>query len=166
MGGLSYAAVTLAPDSVGTRELRNGAVTPKKLSVTVGGADTSASGDIVLPPQSCGSGRCAPPTLKQLSASSIKLNRSGTVLAIISAEIDEPTATEPSAELQITATWDGAKGSSATREVALTGDTTQLVVPIPARLASGRHRLQVLVATGAATPVTLKNANTAVLTIH
>jgi hypothetical protein len=164
-GGVSYAAVRLPAASVGTRQLKNHAVTPRKLAVPVGGAAITASHAVEVQSRSCDSVLCPGPTSVRVVRGSVRLNRSAAVLALISGEVDAPGAV--GSELDVDLSWAGKKVDPPTREVDLTGQVTQIAVPIVARLSAGRHRLTVSVATNAsAAPVTLRNANVTVLPIR
>lgn len=53
LGGTSYAAIAIPTNSVGTRQLRNGAVTPTKLASGIGGevfavTELNAAGGVVM----------------------------------------------------------------------------------------------------------------------
>lgn len=75
LGGVSYAAVTLAPNSVGTSQLRSGAVTGSKLAFPLGAVTGEDAGPFTL-----STGNCSPempcPAATSLPAASASLNLS------------------------------------------------------------------------------------------
>lgn len=90
LGGASYAAMTLAPNSVGTRQLRSGAVTGSKLAFPLGMATSESAGPVTL-----GTGSCSPQTAcpaiaisPTLTSTSLNLTKASRVLLIGSGEFN------------------------------------------------------------------------------
>jgi hypothetical protein len=91
LGGASYAAMTLAPNSVGTSQLRSGAVTGSKLAFPLGIATSESAGPVTLSTGSCSPQTACPATADlspPLVSTSLDLTRASRVLVIGSAEFN------------------------------------------------------------------------------
>jgi hypothetical protein len=91
LGGASYAAVTLAPNSVGTAQLRSGAVTGSKLAFPPGIATSEDPGPITLDTASSCSPQTAcppPPAARPLTSVGLNLTKACRVLLIASGEFN------------------------------------------------------------------------------
>ncbi len=90
LGGASYAAISLPADSVGTAQIRAGAVTLPKLGVVLASSAAQAPAPQVVPGFSCvssgGSGNtapsCPPPRFVHLVSTSITLKRRANILVL------------------------------------------------------------------------------------
>lgn len=144
LGGASYAATTLAPNSVGTAQLRRGAVSASKLAFPLGIATSEAAKPIALgagfcPPQD----PCPPPFPKTLTATSLALSKPSEVLLVGSGEFNLAVVGGAAAivdlGLQATTRSQGLEGvGDDVQEVTSTSATTlsvERVVSSPA----GRH---------------------------
>jgi hypothetical protein len=97
LGGASYAAISLPAHSVGTVQLRDGAVTWRKLGVPIAMSSAGGGGPRVvgeLLDSSCGNGPvlCSPPPPRPtpLAEVTMHLSKASKVLLLGSAEIYEP----------------------------------------------------------------------------
>lgn len=84
LGGASYAAVALAPNSVGSRQVRAGAITPPKLAFPLGVSVSKPAGPQTLIAQYCNSALCPPPRAATLASLTLVLRRPASVLLVAS----------------------------------------------------------------------------------
>ena len=84
LGGASYAASSVAPGSVGTKQLRNGAVTQRKLAFDYesGSVFSHYDGRGISLEQSCprGAVKCPPPGVRPIAQTSLRLARPGRLM--------------------------------------------------------------------------------------
>ena len=98
LGGASYAATQLPPNSIGSRQLRDGAVTPPKLAIPVGGG-LSRGGSGSQPTSLRLAGTCPPkascpaPAPTTLTSATVTLTRPAKVLVLASAVADDTVGT-------------------------------------------------------------------------
>jgi hypothetical protein len=90
LGGVSYAAVTLAPNSVGTSQLRSGSVTGSKLAFPLGIATSEDAGPVTLSTSSCSPQTACPAVANAspLTSASLNLTKASRVLLIGSGEFN------------------------------------------------------------------------------
>jgi len=87
LGGVSYAAVTLAPNSVGTSQLRSGAVTGSKLAFPIGAVTGEDAGPFTLSAGNCSPEMpCPAMAASPLTSANLNLSKASRVLLIGSGE--------------------------------------------------------------------------------
>jgi hypothetical protein len=157
LGGVSYAALTLPRDSVGSPQLRNGAVTLSKLGFPLGMATGTRPGPVGIgtPAPVCGNvpgPRCSVPPLTPLMFASLALNlsRPAQVLLFASAALEQPGSAggaPDSIDLGISTDESGVDGQQTGNLDAANSFSTTVRFQSVVTLAAGHHRVG-LTATG------------------
>lgn len=91
LGGVSYAAVTLAPNSVGSSQLRSGSVTGSKLAFPLGIVTNESTQVVTLNTANCSPQTACPPPLvfrPPVTSVSLKLTKAARVLLIGTGEFN------------------------------------------------------------------------------
>jgi len=97
IGGVSYAAVSLAPNSVGTVQLRSGSITGSKLAFPLGMATSEAAGPVTLEASPCSAQTpCAPSLPAPLTSATLNLPRPSRALLIASGQFNLPDPSKSS----------------------------------------------------------------------
>ncbi len=121
LGGGAYAATSLPAGSVGTRQLARGAVTPEKLSSSVGLAQATGKASPTLTAGGgCGAASCPPPLPVPRLSVTVKLTRPSKVLVYGSAT-GSATAGGSSVVVRVGANHEPGSGIA---EQTVTGDAT------------------------------------------
>lgn len=152
LGGVSIAATgVLAPRSVGTRQLRNGSVTPAKLGYAfISGTASPRSGTesiTAVPPCPAGAVKCPPPRSHSILLASIRLRSPAPVLIIARDLVSVTDHSNQDARVDLAVSIDrgGAGGDvCSTSLVARAHAPTQVsCVGMTNTMSTGRHRINV-----------------------
>lgn len=104
LGGASYAAVALPANSVGTRQLRSGAVTPAKLGFGFAAGSGRAPGPTSITAVStcpAGAVKCAPPHPTLLIRRSFTLRRPARLAVAVSGLVSNPASSGQDAQVDL-----------------------------------------------------------------
>jgi len=154
LGGASYAATTLAPSSVGTLQLRPGAVTGSKLAFPLGIATREASGPVTLsagfcPPQE----PCPAPVATRLTSTTVTLSKSSDVLLLGTGEFNLLTSSSGAAHVDLGLMSGSSSRGQAAQEVDSTSGTTLSVERVVSSRA-GRQTFSLTAIVGGVSGVT------------
>jgi len=169
LGGASYAAISVPANSVGTAQIRKGAVTLPKLGVALASSAVQSPAPQVVPGFSCessgGSGSAAPPCLAprpvRLVSTSITLKRRANLLVLGTGVAGSAERPETSGTVQLHVSIDQGRtgGPEAPYSVTMITPHSEASMSLIATLTNipaGRHTVE-LTAVGGPTRVSVSN---------
>ncbi len=155
LGGASYAAVSLRPNSVGSRQIQNGAVILPKLGFALGSSSAQVAGPQTIRGFSCGGSvtgaapPCPPPPSTALASTSIRLSRRANILVLASTVISEASASPAGTSVQLHVDVDNGRFSSPGAPYSVTAlapgeDASAFLIAMVPGVPAGRHAVHVI----------------------
>jgi hypothetical protein len=169
LGGASYAAISLPANSVGTAQIRNGAVTLPKLGVALASSAAQTPAPQIVPGSSCessgGSGSAAPPCpgprSVRLVSTSITLKRRANLLVLGTGVAGSAERPEASGTVQLHVDIDQGRTGGPEAPYSVTTITpnsaaSASLIATLTNIPAGRHTVE-LMAVGGPTRVSVSN---------
>jgi hypothetical protein len=163
LGGGAYAAVSLPAGSVGTQQLRDGAVTPSRLGFALTSRVVVPGRKVVsIPGEQCITtgppgipAPCAPPLPVTLVATTIRLARSANILLLANTNLVNDSRGGQTAQVQLYGRIDGRNGTQLPNQdsfnVASNSQMAGFYQGVLANVPPGRHALEVFATDGGPT---------------